>query len=216
MTWMRRAGVVLGVWGLALGAALPVAAAPDRKGKEVEITGLVADPEGNPIADLHVVLEVTRQYFSFRRFGWEKTEPVRVTTRTDQRGIYTLHWPWDNHYNSFELLVGVPVRKPEGERLRVLQRVDVTQKVLRGGPVVASLVVDNTGFLNSLREFLANLKTEDERRIYQEMGKPDKVQLIRYPEHRETSWWYFEAGKMYRFRDGELEQVVHFDPVKAF
>jgi hypothetical protein len=39
------------------------------------------------------------------------------------------------------------------------------------------------------------------------------VQTLEYPDYDEVTWWYFEQGKAYRFREGELQQVVNFDPV---
>jgi hypothetical protein len=47
------------------------------------------------------------------------------------------------------------------------------------------------------------------------MGKPDRIRNVQYPRHLESSWWYFESGRVYRFRDGRLEQVVPFDPVRG-
>jgi hypothetical protein len=32
----------------------------------------------------------------------------------------------------------------------------------------------------------------------------------------DQSWWYFDAGKVYRFREeGKLDAVVAFDPVPS-
>jgi hypothetical protein len=83
--------------------------------------------------------------------------------------------------------------------------------------VVASLVVQNKNaqFVTKLRELLASIKSDDERRVYDEMGKPDKVERVVYPGRTEVSWWYFDAGRVYRFQDGRLEQVVPFEPVKS-
>jgi hypothetical protein len=101
------------------------------------------------------------------------------------------------------------------EDLQELARVDVTSKVLAGNPVVTAVVIENRKFIDQLRAFLATVESDDERRIYQEMGKPDRVRSVRYPDYEEASWWYFESGRMYRFRDGKLEQVVPFDPVRG-
>ncbi|HEY4588471.1 MAG TPA: hypothetical protein VII86_04560, partial [Thermoanaerobaculia bacterium] len=80
-------------------------------------------------------------------------------------------------------------------------------------PAVVGVTVENRQFLDNLRQFLASIQTDDQRKVYQEMGKPDRVRNVQYPGYLESSWWYFEAGRVYRFRDGHLEQVTPFDPV---
>jgi hypothetical protein len=82
--------------------------------------------------------------------------------------------------------------------------------------VVAAVVIHNRRVIDRFRDFLASVKSADEQRVYQEMGKPDRVERVQYPGSVEVSWWYFEAGRAYRFRDGRLEQVVPFDPVRGF
>jgi hypothetical protein len=141
------------------------------------------------------------------------TRKVRGTT--NERGEYSLEWPWDSYFNHFELAVGVPVRKARAEQLQELERLDVTKRATAGSPVVSALVVQNAAFISHLREFLASVRTDDQRRVYDEMGRPDKVETVQYPSSAEVSWWYFETGRVYRFRDGHLEQVVPFDPVKG-
>jgi hypothetical protein len=47
------------------------------------------------------------------------------------------------------------------------------------------------------------------------MGRPDRIRNVQYPGYLESSWWYFESGKVYRFHDGRLQQVVPFDPVRG-
>jgi hypothetical protein len=202
---------------LALAFALsgPLLAARYAQGERVQVTGLVSDKQGQPLPNLRVVLEASRSYFSFREFRRAQKEVRRVSTMTNAKGEYTLVWPWDSYFNRFELVVGVPVRKTQGERVEELARQDVTQRLLAGNPAVVTLAVENTRFLESLRAFVASVQSEDERRVYDEMGKPDEVKRVQYPDHVEASWWYFESGKVYRFRDGRLEQVVPFDPVKG-
>lgn len=201
---------------LGWGAAAPAAAASYATGDPVQVTGQITDREGRPLAGVQVVLEVSRSYFDLRRFRSDRKEVRRVTAATDARGEYTLEWPWDPYFNTFELLVGVPVRKGQEDRLEVLAREDLTKRLERGSPVVASPVVDNAALISKVRGFVADLSSEDERRVYQEMGKPDEVRRLVLPDHEEASWYYFESGRMYRFLDGRLEQVVPFDPIKAF
>ena len=65
-----------------------------------------------------------------------------------------------------------------------------------------------------VEQFLASLRTDEERRTYRQVGKPDRVDSTRVSDHLETAWWYFRAGKVYRFRDGRLEKVDTFAPVE--
>ena len=198
---------------LALTAAAP-AAARYAQGERVQVTGLVADAQGQPLADVRVVFEASRTYFSVRQLRRTAAEDVRrVSATTDARGQYTLEWPWDSYFNHFELVAGVPVRTRAGERIEELARQDVTRRVTAGSPAVVSFTVEDRKFLDSFRQFLASIQTEDQRKVYQEMGKPDRIRNVQYPRYLESSWWYFESGRVYRFRDGRLEQVVPFDPV---
>lgn len=199
-------------------AAAPVAAARFSQGDNVQVTGVITDQQGRPISDVRVTFEATRTYFSVRKFQRTQTEEIRrVTAVTDAAGQFTLQWPWDSYFNHFELMVGVPVRKARQDSLVELAREDITRRLQGGSPVVASLVVSNQNaqFVAKLRELLASIQSDDERRVYDEMGKPDKVERVVYPGRTEVSWWYFDAGRVYRFQDGHLEQVVPFEPVKS-
>ena len=201
---------------LLLAALAPLAAARYAQGERIQVTGLVSDSQGQPIEGVRVVLAASRNVFSLREFRRVDQDTRRVAATTDAAGSFTIEWPWDSYFNKFELLAGVPVRKAGGrEELQELARMDITSKVLTGSPVVTAVVIENRQFIDRLRQFLTTVRSDDERRIYQEMGKPDRVQTVRYPEHEEASWWYFESGRMYRFRDGRLEQVVPFDPVRG-
>jgi hypothetical protein len=207
------------VWVLGLAAAAasaPAEAARYAQGERIQITGAVADAQGQPLPEVRVTLEATRTYFSIRELRRTTDQEIRrVSATTDAAGQYTLIWPWDSYFNHFEVVAGVMVRTAAGERLEELARQDVTRRVQAGSPVVVAVTVEDRRFLDSFRQFLASLRTEDQRRIYQEMGKPDRIRNVQYPAHLESSWWYFESGRMYRFRDGRLEQVVPFDPVRG-
>lgn len=205
---------------LCLVAALaPAFAARYAQGERVQVTGLVADAQGQPLADVRVVFEASRTYFSMRQLRRTAAEDVRrVSATTNARGEYTIEWPWDSYFNHFEVVAGVPVRTRTGERLEELARQDVTRRLLAGSagsPAVVAVTVENRQFLDNFRQFLASIRTEDQRKVYQEMGKPDRIRNVQYPGHLESSWWYFESGRVYRFRDGRLEQVVPFDPVRG-
>lgn len=199
-------------------AAAPLVAARLSQGDSVQVTGVITDQQGRPLSDVRVTFEATRTYFSVRRFQRTQTDEIRrVTAVTDAAGQFTLQWPWDSYFNHFELMVGVPVRKARQDSLVELAREDITRRLQGGSPVVASLVVSNQNaqFLTKLRELIASIQSDDERRVYDEMGKPDKVERVVYPGRTEVSWWYFDAGRVYRFQDGRLEQVVPFEPVKS-
>ena len=163
-----------------------------------------------------MVLEATRTYFSVREMRRTGDKEVRrVAATTNAAGEYTLVWPWDSYFNHFELAAGVPVRTRAGDGVQELTRQDVTRRLLAGSPAVISVTIENRQVLDRLREFLASIRTEDQRKVYDEMGKPDRVRNVQYPSYLESSWWYFESGRVYRFRDGRLEQVIPFDPVRG-
>jgi hypothetical protein len=216
----RRPGVALvTAFALAAAAAAVAPALAHGNGDKVEITGVVTGPDGRPLDGVQVQLEASRSEFSFRRFQRVTTHTARLTALTDEGGRYTLEWPWNSYFNSFELAVGVPVRRPGGERFEALERVDITQRIKKASPVVVAVVVQNAEFVAALRKFLAGIDSEDERRVYRDLGKPDKVEErvdAAGGGRAEATWWYFESGQAYRFRDGVLEGVDRFDPVKGF
>lgn len=205
---------------LGLGALLlatPAVAGPYEDGTVIEITGLVTDDDGRPIPQVQLLLEASRRRIAFTKLKRVEENPVRLSTFTDDTGEYTLDWKWHRYYNHFELRVVLAVRLPGGrERLEVLAEVDLSERIKQGSPVVAPITVEDTSFLEAYRDFLASLDTADERQVFGAMGKPDKVEALKFPAHREESWWYFKMGRTYRFRDGDLQQVVEFDPVTEF
>jgi hypothetical protein len=197
-------------------AAAPAAAAQRfRDGDRVEVTGVVTDAEGRPLPGVRVVLEAARTQFDFRRFQRVKKDTTRLTALTGDDGTYELSWPWNGYYNVYELVVGVPVRKPGGETLHVLERVDVSRRLKPEASAVATVVVEDAEFVRTLREFVDSIDTEDERRVYREQGKPDRVEA-KTGAVDEAAWWYFESGRVYRFRDGRLVATESFDPVEEF
>ena len=208
---------LLGLLGVLLaGAFAPAVAARYAQGERVQVTGVVADAQGQPLPEVRVTFEATRTYLSIRVLRRTADKEVRrVSVTTNAAGVYTLEWPWDSYFNHFEVVVGVPVRTRTGERLEELARQDATRRVLAGSPTVVAVTVENRQFLDTLRQFLASIQTEDQRKVYEEMGKPDRIRNVQYPSYLESSWWYFESGRCYRFRDGRLEQVVPFDPIRG-
>ncbi len=184
-----------------------------EEGDRIHLTGLVTEPGGLPMNGLYVVLEVSRSGFSLRHFKRQRKEIQRLTGLTNDRGEFDLEWPWNSYFNDFQLVISVPVRDLQGEHMHELERIDINQRIRQGSPVVSSIVVHDAAFVTSLREFLASINSEDQRRTHEEVGEPDKVERLEFADHSEVAWWYFEAGKVYRFRDDKLERIEPFDPV---
>lgn len=197
-------------------APLGLAAGPYPEGEYIEITGTVADASGLPIPDVHVIFRAAKKSFSVSQFGKATRDEVSQRTETDPHGQFSFQWRWVDFYNRYEVLVVIPRRSAAGASFDILSQLDISKRIQKGSPVVVALTVEEGEFLDNLRGFLASITTEDEKQVYDEMGNPDRVQKIEHPTHDEISWWYFQTGKAYRFRDGELQQVVHFDPVAPF
>ena len=213
---LRVSLLLLALALLAGGRAWAASPTPYTEGEKVRITGIVTDARGTPLVDVTVALVAARSSFSLRQLKPSDKDSRRVTATTGAKGEYAIDWAWDNYYNRFEVQVGLPVREGREERTEVLASQDITQALKKGTPVVPALVVHNAALIAKVRQFLADLKGEDEQRVYQDLGNPDEVKKIHYPDHEEVSWWYFESGTMYRFLSGKLAQVVHFTPVKPF
>ncbi len=219
-----RAGVLLGVLAAVLLALAAGPSAALSNGETVHLRGAVADPQGRPMAGLAVTLTASRSYFSLRRMQSAEASARTVSTTTDNRGRYALDWPWDEHYNHFELALGIPLhgagggQGAHGDRVEPLASEDVSDRLTgaAGAAVDLPFTVQNAAYVEKVRRFAATLASDDERRVYAEMGHPDEVKSVRYPDHDEVSWWYFASGKAYRFESGKLAQVVPFDPIKPF
>jgi hypothetical protein len=186
---------------------------PYDPGQTVTVQGVVSDAKGRRLPDLRVTLEASRVGFAVYPFGTHKREVATGSSLTTPQGEFGLQFPWNKRFNHFELVVAVPVATPQGEDLQELWRNDITRRVLHGSPVAVPISIADTAFLDTLREFVGSLRTDEERRAYRQTGKPDRVDRTSYPDHLETAWWYFRAGKVFRFRDGHLEKVEEFAPV---
>jgi len=200
-------------------AATPAAATPYNDNERVQFTGVVSDPAGKPVPGAQVVVEVSRRYLSLRQLRRAEKDARRVGASTNAQGEYSIEWPWDGYFNHFQLLAGVSVRHGKEEHLEVLESEDVTERVLAGSPVVSPIEIHDRGVVDRVRDFVASVRSEDQRRVYEEMGVPEDVKRVSYAgrqQETEVSWWYFEAGRVYRFRDGRLDQVERFDPVQRF
>jgi hypothetical protein len=214
----HRSGLLLAL--ILILATLPAPprayAAAYAQGERVRVTGVVTDAKGTPLPNVQVTLVASRSFFNLRQLKPSDKDLRRVAATTGPRGEYTIEWPWDTYYNRFEVQVGLPLRAGREERLEVLARQDVTQLLAKGTPAVPALVVENAGLIDRVRQFRSELTSEDLKKVYDDMGDPDQVKKVRYPDHEEVSWWYFESGAMYRFSGGKLAEVVHFTPVKPF
>ncbi len=188
--------------------------APYETGEKVRVTGVVTDAAGEPLEDLEIVLEASRFGFHVGPFGKSPREVARGSTRTNERGEFSLQWNWNPRFQRYELIVTVPTRGPSGPELHTLSRTDITRRVVQGSPVAITVVIEDTEFLETQRSFLAALDSPDEKRVYERMGKPDRVDRLELPGRVERSWWYFTAGRVYRFADGRLTGSESFDPVR--
>ncbi len=205
---------------------LPLPAVADalhRKGDHVLFSGRVTGADGEPLGNVTVLLELSRNSFSWRRFKQVKKNTLRIPVIATVDGQYLHDWRWDGYYNTFELAVGIPSKASGAagaEDYEILHRTDVTEPVLKAArpqgtdrsiPIVTPLVVEGIGDLGWLRRLLSGTAGAEENRIFGEMGRPDRVDA---DDDGATAWWYFEAGKVFRFRAGALEQVEHFEPIK--
>ncbi len=201
-------------------AAAPVAAASIwDEGERVPISGVVSDAGGRPLPGVRVVFEAVRRTFSLREMHRTEKDVRRISTVTNARGEYNFQWPWDSYFNRFALLAGIDVRHARQEKMEILERQDVTERMESGDAVVVPILVHNRALVDHVQDFVASVQSADERRIYDEMGTPDDVKRVAYAgsdQQGEVSWWYFDAGRVYRFRDGRLDQVERFDPVRRF
>lgn len=207
---MRRLGALflLGT-GALLGLAAPVLAL--STGDRVTISGQVTDTAGHPLGGIRIVLEARRKSL---RPG--ENEERRVAANTDAQGAYSLAWPWDPYFNRFEVQAGVAVRRGKSERLEVFERQSLSVRQMQAGAVTLPLILRDGERLAKLRSFEAQVRSDDERRVFAELGQPEEVRIVEYPNRREATWWYFERGQAYRFESGRLAEVIRFDPIRKF
>ncbi|MEM9293568.1 MAG: hypothetical protein AAGD01_17945 [Acidobacteriota bacterium] len=185
------------------------------QGQRVEFTGVVTDRDGRPLQDLKVTLEAIRTEFDWLELRKAPVDRFRFTTDTSAGGSYSLPWKWNEYYDEYEIVVWVPVRRGQEEEIRELVREEITERAESGTPVLIPLVVPDTTFLNAYRRFLAGVDSEDEQRIFEQLGQPDKIEELVAPEGpKEESWWYFEAGRMFRFDGGQLVEEKRFAPIE--
>ncbi len=182
-------------------------------GETVPITGRVTDSENQALGGVEVVLEAYHRKLDLRRMKRRDTDLLRVVATTDADGRFRLDWAWNEHYRVFHLAAALPVRRQGRAELDVFSRVEITSPMRAGGAVRQDLTVENASAMRWLQSFISGQSSAAESQVYQQMGRPDKVDPP--DESGETAWWYFEVGKVYRFRAGELDQVIEFTPVKG-
>lgn len=209
------AAALVAAWALPAEGAFPFHKEPYRKGQTVTMYGRVSDAEGHSLGEVTVLLEVSRRAFRWTKLRRETGNELTVPVTAGADGSYRIDWRWDPFYNLLALAVALPVREDGHETFEVFYRLDVTQWLAGASPVEIALVVPDTAALEELRAFLASIDSADEKRVYREMGRPDRIDRGVADYDPDRSWWYFEAGKVYRFRKGKLDAVVAFEPVPS-
>lgn len=224
----------------ALALASAAAAEPYRRGEYITVRGLVTDLDGNPLPGVTVLFEPSRRVFKLFRSKRNRpqTDRLQIPTVTGAGGDYSFEWRWDGYYDIFELAIAVPVEAGGGEAFEILHRTDFTDRMTQGSPVEVALEVEDASRLTAPRRRPPSVaggdqrspaadlprpsaraaepveaSSEDQRRILDEMGSPDRIDSHQRLAGTETSWWYFEEGKVYHFLGGGLSQVTHFDPI---
>ena len=205
------ASLAAGAWLLALWTlAASAGGATYGKGDTVTISGRVTDSEGAPVDGVTVLLEVSRTSFSWRKFRKVTGNTLQIPVISGADGRYRHDWRWDGYYNTFALVVALPVPARGGEELEALRRFEITQPVMQGSPVDVPLMIEDVRYLGWLRRFSDGRASAEEKRVYRELGRPDRID---FAGGDAAAWWYFAAGKVYRFAQGVLEEVETFDPV---
>lgn len=198
---------------LAVLAAAPAESARYAKGEIVVVAGRVADAEGQPLPGVEVVLSGHRRNLDVWNLKMNDRGRSDLSAITDDKGMYSISWRWDPFYNRFALSAGIRQTIGGEDTWWEVAASDLTRAMKRGSPVVGNLTIERADEVRSLQAFVAALDSDDAQRVYQELGKPDKVRKIQLPRHEEVTWWYFDRGMMYRFVDGRLESSESFEPV---
>lgn len=197
-----------------------------RSGAMVAFTGKVIDVAGEPLPGITVVLEVSRSELTLgqrlnpvrmlRRDSATGTPTLHVLGETGADGVFRIEWSWNRRYDTFAVVAALPIRQ-RGEELDVLRRVDVSLKVDGSPTIDVPIELEETPLLAWARKFFHPdaAPSADERRVYHEVGRPDRVDTAVTDYDPDSSWWYFEIGRVYRFREGRLDQVEHFEPVTS-
>jgi hypothetical protein len=191
--------------------------APYKKGETITIEGSVTDASGAAVEGMTVVLLASHRGFELPSFRRVEEGLLRVPTTTDARGVFAIEWTWNPYYDIFRVRAeGETAAEPgAGAAPAVLAEVDLTRRIEDGSPVVVMLEVADAGPHRAALAFDAAPLSDDQKRVFEEVGKPDRVDRLDMTGGDEVAWWYFGLGKSYHFRAGRLHQVSEFEPVKG-
>ena len=208
----RRIVLALIVVAAVLVTAVPLPAQQLERGTPVAVGGKVLDSSRSSLGGVTILFEASKRS-KRKKQEEEPTDKVTLPVQANEDGTFAFEWRWDPYYNTFHLAVALPIRQEAHQSFEVLHRVDISDALVLGGIVEQELIVGESAGLVWLRRFLGEEASESERRIFQEMGRPDRYDAAK-EEGGESAWWYFTAGKVYWFQDGELVQVVPFDSIE--
>ena len=187
------------------------AEAQRKDGDVVKVSGQILDDEGVPVSGVSVLLEATRTTYSWLKRKKETEPPLQQIGQVDAEGRFEIPWSWHRRYNAFALTVAMEVTRGGQPDYEILHRQDLTTEMTGGAPVHVFITLKEAGYVRWLESYIAGQATEDEEQVFGDNGRPDRIKV----DDRESSWWYFTAGKVIRFRDGKLDQVIHFDPMDS-
>ena len=182
-----------------------------ERGTPMAVGGRVLDTDRTPISRIVVLLEAARGVTNDEG-KTELTDRLQLPTTTDDDGTFAFEWRWDPFYDKFHLAAALPIRQGGHQTFEVLYRKEISEAMPLGGIVNEELMLPESAELVWLRRVLAPGAAEDERRIFEELGRPDRYDSPKR-DGESSAWWYFTSGRVYRFLEGRLEQVQHFDPI---
>lgn len=208
--------LIVALLGTVPAEAMPWDRTPWNKGDEITIEGHVTDLEGKPLAGVVVLFEAARNSFRLRSFDRETRDRLQMPTRSREDGSFSFVWSWDSYYNTFSLAAALPTRDADGKAgYEIFTRREITTEIDAGvTPVTLPLSVENGQTLVWLQNYGERGGSAEQQRIYDELGRPDRIDTETDDNGVEiVSWWYFPRGAVYRFENGRLDGVTHFDPV---
>jgi hypothetical protein len=190
---------------------------PYKKGETITIEGTVTDASGGAVEGMTVALLASHRKFELPSFRRVEEGLLRVPTTTDSRGGFAIEWTWNPYYDIFRVRAegDAAAEAGAGAGPAVLAEVDLTERIEDGSPVVVALEVADAGPHRAALAFEAAPLSDDQKRVFGELGKPDRVDRLDMTGGDEVTWWYFGLGKSYHFRAGRLDQVSEFEPLKG-